>query len=797
MPILFDRSICCDFNETISREWLVTNSRGGYAAGTVAGVLTRKQHGLLVAQLPHVSTPQLLLAKIDEEVVFDQRTYNLGTNEYRDGTINPSGFVHLETFRLEEGFPIFTYRLGGINGIMLEKRLWMPRNQNTICIQYRVLQTTSTDSSGQLRSGITGALSIGGRRTGDLAEAEPNAVSLTLLPFITSRPYDQTHNGNHAHHFQIQSLREEHIKEDEWGISSLLPEGVAGCRIEGTVHPFHLVAVGHPESQATFIPTGVWYWNFLHRHDTVDHQPATDSLYLPGVIRANLWPGDDATLTIVVSAEELSSPMLQPRQLNLSYKQSVERQRQLSQSLLQPQRFFGEGGEAAHAYHIRTLPLTTSPDPYTGGEEYLQHLLQAGNHFIAKRVLPTPLEASNDILFSSPGSTPVLLANYYEMENRTRDTLIALPGLMLVPERYNDALRILREVARHFKDGLLPDRLPLPGQNLQDSDYGNADTPLWFFYTLDCYLQATHNYASLEDFYRPLANTIHRYLQGTFNSIRVDPDDGLISIPGSGLTWMDAKIDGTPITPRAGKPVEINALWYMALSLMVEWSHQIASAGRSSHSPSYYEQHLTLCKKSFQRFWYHEGGYLYDVIDGPAGNDASLRPNQLLALSLRYSPLSLEYRQNAFDVISKHLLTPYGLRTLSADDPSYTGQTGYTWRERQQALHQGSVWTWLLGPYADAMLTLQNQTQNNFSARDSHLLQEYLWRKGLLLLEPFQERFSEGLLGMNEGVFDGDVPHRAGLNCASAISTGELLRIYNMLARIQVAYAEHALSPRR
>src|SRR5258708_9159142 len=143
MPITFDRTICCNLDETISREWLLTNGLGGYAAGTVAGTLTRMQQGLLVAALDEESVPQVLLAKLDEEVHFDQRTYYLGTNEYQDGTLNPAGFVHLEAFRMEEGFPIFTYRLGGANGIMLEKRIWMPQEQNTTCIQYRVLRTSA------------------------------------------------------------------------------------------------------------------------------------------------------------------------------------------------------------------------------------------------------------------------------------------------------------------------------------------------------------------------------------------------------------------------------------------------------------------------------------------------------------------------------------------------------------------------------------------------------------------------------------------------------------------------------
>src|SRR5437763_16732190 len=143
MPIAFDRSICCDLNETVSREWLITNGLGSYAAGTVAGTLTRIPHGLLVASSSDEASPRLLLAKIDEEILFDQRTYYLGTNEYRDGTLNPAGFVHLESFRLEDGLPVFPYHLGALNAIILEKRIWMPHGQNTTCTQSRALRTTT------------------------------------------------------------------------------------------------------------------------------------------------------------------------------------------------------------------------------------------------------------------------------------------------------------------------------------------------------------------------------------------------------------------------------------------------------------------------------------------------------------------------------------------------------------------------------------------------------------------------------------------------------------------------------
>ena len=205
MTISLDRHQCRDLKETISREWLVTNGLGGYAAGTVAGVLTRKQHGLLVATPPHTVTPQLLLAKIDEEVIFDQRTYYLGTNEYRDGTLNPSGFVHLETFRLEAGFPIFTYRLGGIDGIILEKRIWMARGYNTTYIQYRVLPTETASRENYKRTGTMGACrqKTTGLLTANTQDKTPSSLTLTLLPLTAYRPIDASQHGSLNHHFQI------------------------------------------------------------------------------------------------------------------------------------------------------------------------------------------------------------------------------------------------------------------------------------------------------------------------------------------------------------------------------------------------------------------------------------------------------------------------------------------------------------------------------------------------------------------------------------------------------------------
>jgi len=802
MTISFGRSICCDLNQTISREWLVTNGLGGYAAGTVAGVLTRMQHGLLVATSPNAVTPQLLLAKIDEEIFFDQRTYYLGTNEYRDGTLSPAGFVHLEAFRLEEGFPVFTYRLGGIEGIFLEKRIWMAQGHNTTYIQYRALSTTNTEKSGYRRSGITGALSAFEHHPASqaLLQQTQHSLALTLLPLVANRPYNRLQYGSNTvrYHVQVHHTEESQLA-DARTATVHFPKGVAGCTIRPAddVQPYHLLAIGHSESQVTFLPTGVWYRNFLHQQDTMTDNPATEDFYLPGVIRATLWPNDESMLTVIVSSEEISSLPIHRERLSRSFYKSIEQQRQFTESLLQPQRYFGDAGEAAQALQLRILPLATTPDPYEGGKEYLSLLLQASNHFLSQHRFPYTTQkaysGSYMDVFASPERHTTLLANYYGMESAIREILIALPGLLLVTGKYGEALSTLKGIARYFNGGVLPDRLPASDQLLTDSDYGSVDTTLWYFYALDYYLRITSNYEFLEEIFPHLKQCITKYVQGTHNGIRVDHTDGLLSAqkPGKAMTWMNAYIDGTPVTSRAGKPVEVNALWYHALSLMYEWSQHLSHRIASEHNGSYYQQLLTQCKHSFQqRFWYAAGHYLYDVVDGPNGDDTAIRPNQLFALSLNHPILDMEHGQQVLETVTQDLLTPYGPCTLSSRERQYHGRAGRTRREQQLALHQGCVWPWLIGPYIDASLSMWPHLVER---QDPHLFREYLWRKGLQLLEPFRERFQTWLLGTCEGILNGDEPNEPlpqNQFLASATSIGELLRSYNTLAQLCVSEQE-------
>ena len=801
MPITFERNICCNFDETIAREWCITNGLGGYAAGTVAGTLTRRQQGLLVAALPEEAEPQLLLAKIDEEVHFDQRTYYLGTNEYQDGTLNPAGFVHLEAFRLEEGFPIFTYRLGGIDGVMLEKRIWMPQEQNTTCIQYRVLRT----SAPQQRSRNADKSWRDGSRPGPKGfhraynykdNAQPS-LTLTLLPLVAHRSYNQTQHGQPDGQFQVQPHQSaNNLLTAEAGAPLSLAQDVAGCtvRVQGKTTPYHLMAIGQNQSQAQFIPTGVWYWHFLHRHELAAGLPATDDLYLPGVIRAQLWPDEESSLTIIVTTEELETQPLNSKQLNQSYEQALDYQR----SLLQTRSYFGEGGASIQSHPV--LPFAAHPETTIKNEEFLQLLYQAGDRTLSQRTLPYRERATGPSFFLRAAEhIPIITPGYYLLEDNLREALIALPGLTIATHRYSEAQRMLRYIARHFHQGLLPNRLPTAQRpKLEDTDYTNVDITLWYFTALDKYLSATHDYELLEELYAHLADSITWYTRGTLHGIGVDTTDGLLCTGASeqALTWMDAQAHGSTVTPRTGKPVEVNALWYHALSLMYEWSQLLIQRGHSNQMAQQYAQQSDACWQSFhQRFWYQDGGYLYDVVDGPTGNDASLRPNQLLAISLGHAVLHPGKQSAVLDAVTRQLLTPSGLRTLAPRDPLYQGHLSVKHAESQLALHQGSSWPWLLGPYIDALLKVEIQPSNKTSTH-AQAYKEHSWVRALQTIEPLRQHMQTHMLGNIGSVYSGDAPYESGSypQLTSAISIGEILRIYKVLAHMGIHYSDQILS---
>jgi predicted glycogen debranching enzyme len=297
------------------------------------------------------------------------------------------------------------------------------------------------------------------------------------------------------------------------------------------------------------------------------------------------------------------------------------------------------------------------------------------------------------------------------------------------------------------------------GQN--EGLYHTADATLWFFHALDRYLEFTQDRPTLQLVLPKLIEIAEQHIKGTRFGIAVDQEDGLLRQGAEGyqLTWMDAKVDDWVVTPRRGKAVEINALWYNALRLLEGWIRQ----ERSEEEAQTMAKYALRARESFnRRFWYEEGNYLYDVIDGEHGDDAACRPNQLLAFSLRHPILDQQYWKPVLDCVQERLLTPVGLRSLSRDHPDYKAKYFGDLRARDAAYHQGTVWAWLIGPFIDAWMRVH--PDDRAGARR--------------FLEGFTAHLDEACIGSISEIFDADPPFTSRGCIAQAWSVAEALRCW-------------------
>jgi len=347
-----------------------------------------------------------------------------------------------------------------------------------------------------------------------------------------------------------------------------------------------------------------------------------------------------------------------------------------------------------------------------------------------------------------------VIAGYPWFGDWGRDTMISLPGLTLVTGRPDVAARILRTFARFVDQGMLPNRFPEVGEI---PEYNTADATLWYFEAIRAYHAATGDDVLLRDLFPVLQEIIEWHRRGTRYHIHVDPADGLLYAGEVGvqLTWMDAKVGDWVVTPRIGKPVEINALWYNSLCSAAHFARRLGKPADR------YEALAEQTHAGFARFWNEVAGYCYDVIDGPGGDDLALRPNQLLAVSLPHSPLSPEQQRAVVNVCARHLLTSHGLRSLSPDDQAYIGHYGGDQRRRDGAYHQGTVWSWLIGPFVSAHLRVYH---------DPALAQSYLL--------PLARHLAGHGIGSISEVFDGDPPFTPRGCIAQAWGVAELLRAW-------------------
>jgi predicted glycogen debranching enzyme len=336
--------------------------------------------------------------------------------------------------------------------------------------------------------------------------------------------------------------------------------------------------------------------------------------------------------------------------------------------------------------------------------------------------------------------------------------MISLEGLTLVTRRHVEAGWILRTFAHYTRYGLIPNLFP-EGEN--QGLYHTADATLWFFHALERYLQYTNDRDTLRHILPKLVDIAEHHLRGTRFGIMVDPQDGLLRQGAEGyqLTWMDAKVDNWVVTPRRGKAVEINGLWYNALCLLADWLR----ADKNDAAADTYSKHAERAKKAFnERFWYAEGNYLYDVIDGESGNDWACRPNQLLAFSLKHPVLDERYWKPVLETVREKLLTPLGLRSLSRDHADYKAKYFGDLRARDAAYHQGTVWAWLIGPFIDAWLKVYPDDKANA-------------RK---FLSGFEPHLNEGCIGSINEIFDAEPPFTPRGCIAQAWSVAEVLRAW-------------------
>jgi predicted glycogen debranching enzyme len=409
--------------------------------------------------------------------------------------------------------------------------------------------------------------------------------------------------------------------------------------------------------------------------------------------------------------------------------------------------------ELPHAEHRRRRRLIESAArvPSTG---LAAELVLAADQFI---ITPSGRVEEAARARASGDEVRTIVAGYHWFTDWGRDTMISLEGLALCTGRQREAGYILRTFGHYVRDGLIPNMFP---EGTKEGLYHTADASLWFFHAVHRYVLATDDRSTLRQLLPRLTSIFEHHVRGTRFGIGVDPRDGLVRQGQEGyqLTWMDAKVDDWVVTPRRGKAVEINALWYNALCLLGGWLRE-----EGNPLAVEVEDAAARVRDSFNaRFWYEDGGYLYDVIDGEQGNDSACRPNQILAISLAHPVLARERWPPVFDVVRERLLTPVGLRSLAPGHRDYKPQYYGDLRARDAAYHQGTVWGWLIGPFIDAWLKLN--PDDTAGARR--------------VLDGFAAHLNEAGIGTLSEIFDAERPYTARGCIAQAWSVAEVLRAW-------------------
>ncbi|HYG20792.1 MAG TPA: amylo-alpha-1,6-glucosidase [Ohtaekwangia sp.] len=631
-----------DFSISTGMEWLETNGLGGYAAGTVAGVLTRKYHGLLIAATQPPVGRMVVLSKLDETIVCGEARFELGANQY-PGAIHPRGYQYLVDFN-RDLFPVFVYQTPLVT---LKKTIAMVYGENTTVIIYEV------------------------------AEA-PDSFTLELLPLYACRDHHHLSHGN-----------------DAIGLPYLFHQGVFQTL---NYHGCPELFINVPRSE--FVESKGWYYNVEYSVEQSRGLAFCADLYTHGKFLLPLKKGDRAGVIISTADPSGRDPFI-----------LLENERRRRSEVVQK-----------FSMHDK-----------------LKRLSLAADQFIVRR-----------------GDLHTIIAGYPWFSDWGRDTMIALPGLCLVTGRWAEAGSILKAFAASMREGMLPNRFP---DNGEAPEYNTIDATLWFFYAVYKYFTLTGDKALVGELLPALKESIAWHYKGTRHKIKVDPTDELLSGGEEGvqLTWMDAKVDGWVVTPRRGKAVEINALWYNALRIM-----HVLLMEYEAGAAADYKAKADRVKKNFNKiFWNEAAQCLYDYIDGDV-KSADVRPNQLYAASLPFALLSRERAGKVLQKVEEQLATFRGLRSLSPLHPDYKPVYEGTLLQRDASYHQGTVWSYLLGPYVDALV-------KHGGKRGA--------RKASEIVERFLDHLDEACIGSVSEIFDGKEPHLPKGCFSQAWGVAEVLRV--------------------
>ncbi len=639
----------------------MTNGLGGFACGTVSGANTRRYHGFLIASLKPPVERTLLVAKIELAVHYLGVETDLSANEFLGGALSGQGFVHLESFAVQDGIPTWRY---AVADALLEQKIFMAPGANTSYLRLELLRASAP-------------------------------LRLTLKPLLAYRDYHSHNRG--AQPFQLEA-------------------DAAECRIQAFAgaRPYRLsITAGR------FSAAPEWYWNFWHRVEATRGLDAAEDLFMPGTFSVDLSLKSPVHL---LATAEPSAP--------------------------------APGAEVLQGLKRSSQQLTAAL-PNTA-PAWIHSLAQASDQFIVHR-------DAVDTAGEGGAAACSVIAGYPWFTDWGRDTMIALPGLATALRRYDVAAGILQTFAGFVDRGMLPNCFPERGAAPQ---YNTADATLWMFHALDDYLQARRDPALTQKIFPILMSIIHAHVDGTRYGIHVDPADGLLCAgeAGTQLTWMDAKHGDRVFTPRIGKPVEINALWLNALDVAMRLAARVHDLPQKRFCQSLHAR----AGASFGRFWNQQRCCLYDVLDVEGGctADDSIRPNQILAVSLPYCVLDPGQMRAVVDCCARELLTSHGLRSLGPQEPGYIGRYKGDASQRDAAYHMGTVWGWLLGPFARAHYRVYG---------DARLAQSFL--------EPVAQQLHSACLGTLSEIFDGDAPHNAHGCFAQAWSVAEILRSWLYLDR--------------